>query len=718
MPRPARWLSLISTASESESRWLNPPPARTAAFSSARSPGSVLRVSRMRALPSRGAHVAAGQRRDARAVRQEVQRDALAAEDRPQRARRPSPSVVPGVDRVAVAQRATSTPTVGVDLAEHLGRGRGAGEHALARARRTRPIAVCVLVDARDRRDVAEQAEVLGERARDERRARPARGGSKSLMRSLLDAQRRERDEARRGRALDARTGRSQRVDGVGEVGAGVRAARLLARRARPRRSRARHAQQVDDLVASRRSRAAARRRAPRGRRASRPRARRPVGVAHDTAVGRHRALHRAAQLVGIAGVVRSGSTTGSASGSPRRRGRARRSSRRSARARPCRRRSPRRHARPNTSPSSSEFDASRLAPCTPLHAASPHAQRSGQRRRAVEVGDDAAREVVRGGRDRQPVRASGRGRRSGTRAQIVGKRAREVVDHRGVEPEVVGAGRAHALVDRARDDVARREVGERVHVGHERDAVARRGAPRPRRAAPPRAAAAASTGGAARSGGTARTRGRRTRRRPRSASAMPSPVDSVGLVVTAKHWPDAAGREHDVVRARTNSTLAVGPQRDARRRTGRPRRAARSRTSPRAPRSAPRSTAATSARSISAPVASPPACTTRASEWPPSRASSELRSPSPVAVSNAAPSAASSRTRSGPSVTSTRTASASHRPAPAASVSARWSSGESGSVERGGDAALRVAGRRVRQLALGEHDAPTALAGRRGARS
>ena len=32
------------------------------------------------------------------------------------------------------------------------------------------------------------------------------------------------------------------------------------------------------------------------------------------------------------------------------------------------------------------------------------------------------------------------------------------------------------------------------------------------------------------------------------------------------------------------------------------------------------RSTAATSARSISAPVASPPACTTRASEWPPSR--------------------------------------------------------------------------------------------------
>ena len=37
----------------------------------------------------------------------------------------------------------------------------------------------------------------------------------------------------------------------------------------------------------------------------------------------------------------------------------------------------------------------------------------------------------------------------------------------------MVGAGLAHALVDRARDDVARREVGERVDAGHERDAVA-----------------------------------------------------------------------------------------------------------------------------------------------------------------------------------------------------------------------------------------------------
>ena len=34
---------------------------------------------------------------------------------------------------------------------------------------------------------------------------------------------------------------------------------------------------------------------------------------------------------------------------------------------------------RPNTRPSSSEFDARRFAPCTPLHAVSPHAQRCGR---------------------------------------------------------------------------------------------------------------------------------------------------------------------------------------------------------------------------------------------------------------------------------------------------------------------------------------------------
>ncbi len=41
----ARWLSLISTASSSPPRWFQPPPQRTAYFSSRRQPGVVLRVS-------------------------------------------------------------------------------------------------------------------------------------------------------------------------------------------------------------------------------------------------------------------------------------------------------------------------------------------------------------------------------------------------------------------------------------------------------------------------------------------------------------------------------------------------------------------------------------------------------------------------------------------------------------------------------------------------
>ena len=91
--------------------------------------------------------------------------------------------------------------------------------------------------------------------------------------------------------------------------------------------------------------------------------------------------------------------------------------------------------------------------------------------------------------------------------------------------------------------------------------------------------------------------------------------------------------------------------------------------------------TASTSARSISAPVASPPACTTRASECPPSRARSSSGPSGDGSVSKCAPRRASSRTRSGPSVTRMRTASESQRPAPAVSVSTRCRSGVSGAA-------------------------------------
>ena len=48
MVSPARWLSFTRTKSDNDPRWFTPPPARTAAFSRARRPGVVLRVSHTR----------------------------------------------------------------------------------------------------------------------------------------------------------------------------------------------------------------------------------------------------------------------------------------------------------------------------------------------------------------------------------------------------------------------------------------------------------------------------------------------------------------------------------------------------------------------------------------------------------------------------------------------------------------------------------------------
>ena len=91
MPMPPRWLSLISIQSDRLPRWLRPPPARTAAFASERSPGHGLARVPHPAVASFGGlrHECGGQRRDARQVPQEVQRGALAGEDRRQTARAP-----------------------------------------------------------------------------------------------------------------------------------------------------------------------------------------------------------------------------------------------------------------------------------------------------------------------------------------------------------------------------------------------------------------------------------------------------------------------------------------------------------------------------------------------------------------------------------------------------------------------------------------------------
>ena len=109
-----------------------------------------------------------------------------------------------------------------------------------------------------------------------------------------------------------------------------------------------------------------------------------------------------------------------------------------------------------------------------------------------------------------------------------------------------------------------------------------------------------------------------------RSAMAIPSPVDSGGLVVTEKSWPAppvassvwparsstarrAAGEGHHAPAAAALDDQVEGEP-SFHHGAGR------------------RSAASTSARSTSAPVAAPPAWTTRAVEWPPSRASASGR--------------------------------------------------------------------------------------------
>ena len=90
----------------------------------------------------------------------------------------------------------------------------------------------------------------------------------------------------------------------------------------------------------------------------------------------------------------------------------------------------------------------------------------------AVEVGHDAAGQVVRGGRDRQEVvarvEADGRAptaRSSGNRSaksRIPVASSHMWSGPRSMQRRVIARG----------DDIARREVGERVLLGHEREAV------------------------------------------------------------------------------------------------------------------------------------------------------------------------------------------------------------------------------------------------------
>ena len=263
------------------------------------------------------------------------------------------------------------------------------------------------------------------------------------------------------------------------------------------------------------------------------------------------------------------------------------------------------------------------------------------QRRRAVEIRDDTTGEVVRGGRDGKPFSrrvesdflAHGPDRR-----EALGK----VADHRRVEPHMLLAGARHPLVDRARDDVARREIAERMLVDHERDAgvVTQDGA------------FAAQRLGQQRPGHRRIVQRRRVELDELEIGAGDARLQREGDAVAGRErrigrhgeaLPGATGREHDVDRA-DDLDLAVRLEREHARCTGSRSTSNSIANQPSRTSMSEIRTASTSARSISAPVASPPACTTRASECPPSRASSSSGEPSDISVSNRAPSAASSR--------------------------------------------------------------------------
>ena len=207
------WLSLTRAASDSDIRWLTPPPHRTAYFSSARSPGIVLRVSRTCApVPSiastqRRVRVATPDRWPSRfrAVRSAVSRSRIG----PVTVASTSPGVTRAPSALPYSTRSRPCPTVSKTYAATGNPATTPSCRETRSARRHR-----VGVDGRQRGDVAGDAEVLvqraGRRSR-RRRARAARVRSRSFL-------------LQRGRSWPGRPGRGP-----------CRGARATARRRRSR---------------------------------------------------------------------------------------------------------------------------------------------------------------------------------------------------------------------------------------------------------------------------------------------------------------------------------------------------------------------------------------------------------------------------------------------------------------------------------------------------
>ena len=206
----------------------------------------------------------------------------------------------------------------------------------------------------------------------------------------------------------------------------------------------------------------------------------------------------------------------------------------------------------PKTRPSSSELDARRLAPCTPGAGDLAGGPQARQRRGAVEVGDDAAAQVVGRRGDGEQVAGGVEAdldQPPGDRREPLG----EAVDAGGVEQQ-------WSTPCSSMREVIARLTWSRGSISSTKRSpwTSRMRAPSPRRASVSSGRGMA-VDGAARWGGTARTRRRRRRTPARRAMAMPSPVASIGLVVTAKSWP-APPVASSVCRARTSTVAPPGP--------------------------------------------------------------------------------------------------------------------------------------------------------------
>ena len=117
------------------------------------------------------------------------------------------------------------------------------------------------------------------------------------------------------------------------------------------------------------------------------------------------------------------------------------------------RRRCPRRRAPHTPTASSSEFEARRLAPCTPVEATSPAAHKPGERGAAVGVGRDAAHVVVRGRRDRDQL------------ARRIDAGARAVCGHGGKSLGECRADRRAGIEERAAPGLRSRRTRARATI-------------------------------------------------------------------------------------------------------------------------------------------------------------------------------------------------------------------------------------------------------------